>query len=321
MATLGHKLYDRGTAEVVLDSVSVINNGSVILRFREVEVEWSNGDQSSLQPIIDCLQRAGARPHDGRPKLFRALSLFYDRPRSAPADAPVIEHLRQDLNRQCYVLKQCDPGVRLERAPVDLHHMRVTVRRMRAVLKSARQIVATVWVEPLLSGLQWLGHILGHGRDLDVQIEYFVREMQQLKGADRRPIERFLARLQGERARYQQKLIDEMNSARYLGFLTTLQKSANDPAVVDPEYSPADLARRQFRKLKQIVNNLRASPSDKDLHRVRIRAKRVRYAAELVKACDRKRISRFVKAAKRFQELLGTHQDAVLAEQYISDVL
>ena len=63
------------------------------------------------------------------------------------------------------------------------------------------------------------------------------------------------------------------------------------------------------------MRNLR--PSDEELHRVRIRGKRARYAAELAEPLAGKRARRFVQEAKRFQDVVGEHQDAVVAEERI----
>jgi CHAD domain-containing protein len=52
------------------------------------------------------------------------------------------------------------------------------------------------------------------------------------------------------------------------------------------------------------------------LHRLRIRAKRARYAAEAVGAKKE-----FVDRAKDLQDVLGEHQDAVVAEERIRDLL
>jgi CHAD domain-containing protein len=60
----------------------------------------------------------------------------------------------------------------------------------------------------------------------------------------------------------------------------------------------------------------RASP-DADLHAARIRAKRARYSAELAAHEVGKPGERFVDAAKRLQDILGEHQDSVVAAEWI----
>lgn len=305
----------------MLDTVSVLRRGSVIQQFREVEIESLNGETEVVDRLASSLYKAGARNHDGRPKLYRALSLAYDVPGAPAEDAAMEEHVRYRVLEQLQILKRCDPGVRLGGDEEAVHQIRVAARRMRTVLLSVRNIVHDEWVEPLLSGLKWLSGVFARARDLDVQIRYFRREAEQLKSHDRRPVERFLRHLQSEREKTQQMLIDEMKSARYLGFVSKLRQAAEVPEVVKSNRTLTHVAARQFRKLRKAVRKLKHSPSNDDLHCVRIRTKRARYAAELAQVCDSKPIARFIKRAKQFQDLLGTHQDAVLAERYVRELL
>ena len=67
-------------AEIALDSVSVVQNGITIQRFRELEIELRQGDDEALHALERQMREAGASDHDGRPKFFRALSL----PRCSP---------------------------------------------------------------------------------------------------------------------------------------------------------------------------------------------------------------------------------------------
>ena len=111
-----------------------------------------------------------------------------------------------------------------------------------------------------------------------------------------------------------------MQSAAYLGFLSKLELDTHEPALVEQNLTLADLAARQFKKLCKTMRRLPEPPSNVELHRVRIHAKRARYAAELAKPFVGKRAARFAKSAKKLQNLLGIHQDAVLAEQYAQDL-
>ena len=305
-------------ADVVLDSVSVLKGGQLVERFRELEIEWLRANASQGDHLTRMLRKAGARPHDGRPKLFRALSLAYDHPGPPPADAPVRDHIQYALTNYVQALRRFDPGTRLGGEPEDLHQMRVTIRRLRAVLRSAHRLLDADWADPLISGLTWLGRLFGNGRDLDVQIDYFRREASILPVRDRRPIDRFVSSLQEKRSAFQRLLVDEMRSAHYQSFLSKLQFDAHEARVVERKTETLkNVAARQFKKLCKVMRRVPKKPSNEELHRVRIKAKRARYAAELAAPCVGKGATRFAKAAKAFQDLLGVHQDAVLAEQYV----
>jgi CHAD domain-containing protein len=192
---------------------------------------------------------------------------------------------------------------------------------MRTILIAVRQIASPEWAEPLLLGLKWLAEVFARVRDLDVQIHYFTCEAEQLKARDRRPLARFLRQLQSDREHAYRMLLDEMKSARYVGFVSKLRDAAEVPVIVNLEYTLTDAAARQFRKLRKTIRKLNGSISSAELHRIRIKTKRARYAAELAQEGDGKAIGRFIKAATRFQDLLGVHQDAVLAERYVEGFL
>ena len=68
------------------------------------------------------------------------------------------------------------------------------------------------------------------------------------------------------------------------------------------------LVEREFRRLRE-RGKLGRSISNAALHKRRIRVKRARYAAELVLERN-PRAESFVAEAKRFEDLLGAHQDA-----------
>ena len=307
--------------DVMLDTVSVLRGGSVIQQFREVEIESLDGREHEVDRLASALYQAGARHHDGRPKLFRALSLSYESAEAPSTEASLEEHVRYRLSQQLHILKRCDPVVRLAGEAEAVHQIRVAARRMRTILLAVRQIARPDWTEPLISGLRWLSEIFARARDLDVQLKYFQREADELKAHERRPLERFQHHLRSERERTHRTLMDEIKSARYLGFIAKLVQEADAPVVVATDQTLTDVAARQFRKLRKTVKRLRESPSDNALHRVRIKTKRARYAAELACACGGKRVSRFIKTASKFQDLLGRHQDAVLAEKYVRSFL
>jgi len=78
------------------------------------------------------------------------------------------------------------------------------------------------------------------------------------------------------------------------------------------------LARKEFRRLSRAVRALGKRPSDEALHEVRKRGKRARYSAELAGGKQKKK---FADAAKAFQDVVGDHQDAVVAEKRLTGLV
>jgi CHAD domain-containing protein len=82
-----------------------------------------------------------------------------------------------------------------------------------------------------------------------------------------------------------------------------------------------DLIRRPYRKLSKAARALGDDPPDDDLHALRIHGKRLRYAAELAAPVGGKPVRNLIKATKELQDVLGEHQDAVVAEQEVRRLL
>ena len=65
------------------------------------------------------------------------------------------------------------------------------------------------------------------------------------------------------------------------------------------------------------MEDLGDDPPDVELHAARIRAKRARYAAEAVAPAVGKGAKEFAAAVAGLQDVLGEHQDAVVAGQWL----
>ena len=178
-------------------------------------------------------------------------------------------------------------------------------------------MVAQAWADPLRKDLTWLGGLLGEVRDLDVQIASLRRDAKALEPQDRLPLVRFVKKLQLERQAKQGGLISGLRSDRYLGFIDRMTEAAKAPILIDTDVGLNDIAAKEFKKLRKAVERLEAVPADSELHRVRIKAKRARYAAELAELTAGKGARKFIRCVKVLQDELGKHQDAVVGEQRV----
>jgi CHAD domain-containing protein len=77
------------------------------------------------------------------------------------------------------------------------------------------------------------------------------------------------------------------------------------------------LVRRPWKHLQQAVDQLGEDPPDEALHEIRIRAKRMRYAAEAVAGVIGKPARQLAVAVAGVQGVLGDMQDAVVAETWL----
>jgi len=294
---------DGTTAEVTIDDVAVMDARRVVEEFVEVEVELRAGKRKELDAIADALEDAGAKPSDGTPKVFRVLRLPVIE--IAPGDA--LAALRARLRLQLREILANDPGTRLGRDPESLHDMRVAVRRSRALLRAGSKLY-TDDVSPLAEELRWLGERLGAVRDLDVLLERLRSDVDELDADDRKSGRMLLRTLERRRGTARTSLLKALDSDRYFSLLDDVGASIERLAPSGADLTVADLARRELKKLRTRVRAAGNDPADDELHALRKRGKRVRYAYELAGE------DAVVKRAKAFQDVLGEHHDSVVAE-------
>jgi CHAD domain-containing protein len=312
---------DGAVAEVALDNVTVLDGRRVRDRFDELEVELLDGAEDALAQIGKNLLRAGAAEGDWQPKVFRALGLE-PRRESLPGDAPPLEHLAEMLWLQYEAILQHDPGTRLDRDVEDLHKHRVATRRLRALLRAARPLLDRDWADGLRSELSWLGSALGPVRDLDVMLEQLRAEAADLPRQEAAAARRFVRTLEAERAEARAAMLDALGTLRYLAMLDAVEEAAREPRAGGLEdTSLREIAGAEFRRLRKAVRRLPPDYTDEELHAVRIKAKRARYAAELAEGAVGKKAAKFVDRAKDLQDVIGEHQDAIVAEERIRSLL
>jgi len=228
--------------------------------------------------------------------------------------APAVEHVRAFLRTQFAQIERHDPAVRVGSDPEDLHRLRVAVRRSRAALREARKVLDDEQGRALRVELKWLGRQLGPARDLDVLLIRLRREVAELDGPDAVGGGKIVAQLEAEREVAQQELLATLDTPRYAELLAAFEQLVSAPPVATSEVSLERVAAKEFRKLDRQVKALGVDPSNDDLHQARIQAKRLRYATELSSQLLGKEGRKVVDAAKTFQDVVGAHQDAVVAE-------
>ena len=302
-------------AEVVLDGVSVLEGERVAGAFEELEIELFEGTDDDLRRLERLLRGAGATDAPSSTKLARVLGVEPPRRTKLGPDASPADALRAALRDQLAEVLAHDPGTRLGTDEEDLHQLRVATRRLRAFLRASRSFVDEEWAEELRAELGWLGAELGRVRDLDVLIEHLREESASLEREEVKAFRPVLAALGRERGRQRRTLVRGLESDRYLALLDRLETA--DPPIREATITLEAIWRREFRRLRRAVKELGPAPVDDALHDVRIHAKRARYAAELARPALGKRAVPFLEAAKELQDVLGTHQDAVVAEQVL----
>jgi CHAD domain-containing protein len=321
-------------AEVVDDTVSILDGTRVLSRFREIEVERGPAETGGalLDTVAAQLTAAGAVSGEFTPKVMRALG-----PRAAAApdlSTPVMPaRLASSGDAVSYALRVTvrrllDYDLRVRRAEPDaVHQMRVCCRRLRSDLRTFGSLVEKEWANQLQAELRWLGAALGGPRDAEVLRARLHRtaESDPLAPLDAAAVQRIDVEL-GERERADlDALAEALGSDRYTALLELLVDAARAPRLTALADQPSayvlpSLVADAWRKLVKRASGVRLDDPDERWHAARIAAKRARYAAEAAAPALGRDAARLGKAAATVQEVLGEHQDAATAAEVWLDV-
>ena len=247
-------------------------------------------------------------------------------PRDSSAGDMVLAYLRI----HAHALKTLEPRVRADEFD-SVHQMRVASRRLRATLRTYRQVIPRTDSEHLAGELKWLGRVLGEARDDEVLSEHLQDSLRPTP--PELLIGPVLAHVQGfyapRRAAAHTALVEALDSPRYHRLLAELDRVAAGPARGPLADGPAGqvlpaAVYRGFRQARRRMRKARHTPAgparDTALHQARKSARRTRYAAEAASPAAGQQARKFAKQMKRVQSAIGAHHDAVLARRAARDL-
>lgn len=323
---------DAVLAEVVDDTVSLVEGRRVVSRFREIEVEEAD-DPRAAQACAAAgrlLLAAGAVAGEQLPKVVRALGPQAQQPSDLPAPPavhradPAAELVRWSLRTGLARLVAADVGVRRSEHDA-VHQMRVACRRLRSDLRTFAPLLDDPRTDPLRTELAWLAGSLGEARDLEVLRARVTRTARQDPLA---PLDPDALALVGRHLHEQEQVAmdsarEALRTDRYVDLLVLLADTATEPAVTELAQKPCKivlppLVGAAWNHLAKRAGRLAPDDPDDDWHRARILAKRARYAAEVAAQALGKPARATAADATAVQEILGEHQDAAIAADRMS---
>ena len=306
--------------EIVVDEVQSRSPIRGATAWSEVEVEALD-PAVDLAPFVEVLRAAGARDAGQTPKAIRALGPTATLPGDPPPASPMhlddparllVEHVLRTHTRSL-VLQ--DSRVRLDLED-SVHQMRVASRRLRSALRTLGPLLDADWDSRTRDELKQLSGALGAARDAEVGLA-LVGEVLDEIGADDS-----LRELVAEEYAIEdthQAAVQVLRNRRWVRLLDALVEGACEPPVRDLASSPLrsvapKLVGRSWDHFEKKASHLMADTSPAaDYHRVRVLAKRARYAVETVAPAYGKPASRFASLVSKVQDALGDHQDCVVA--------
>ncbi|MCD6302466.1 MAG: CHAD domain-containing protein [Anaerolineae bacterium] len=292
---------------------------------------WAiEGDgQEAWQALEKILRKRGARR--SAPAAVRALGSAARGPadvviaplgRSASAASVLGVALARDIEELLFRLA----GIPLDEDPEDVHRARVVTRRMRGVFQTFGKLFRPETTTVLVDDLAWLADQLGPVRDADVMLER-LEETSAMLSEDNRPAADGTVKLLAEQRRScWGKLLSAMRMPRCVRLLDSLVALVSEglPLKVQAKGSAAPVlsryTRQRWRRLQRQIKRMPANPTEQDLHRSRIAAKRVRHACETVALVVGKPARRLAEKVAALQDALGAHQDAAVLRDWLRQV-
>jgi CHAD domain-containing protein len=211
--------------------------------------------------------------------------------------------------------------------PESVHQMRIATRRLRIALRMFRHMLPKDAGERIQKDLRWFARALGEVRDLDVYTDNFRAYQQAIPPDQQQDLGGYELHLRRARAEARNKLGALFTDERYAKLIVSFGE------FLDGAPSAAALRRwRSFRvsdgfkkylrksakRVRQLGRKIGSDARPKKLHRLRIRAKRLRYELEFfVEVLPA--LQRVAKATKALQDMLGEHQDACTATERLED--
>ncbi|MCG7595849.1 CYTH and CHAD domain-containing protein [Mycobacterium sp. PSTR-4-N] len=301
-------------AEFCDDHVTAGAVGGDDQHWREWELELAEGaDRGLFKPLTRRLLDAGARPAGHGSKLARVLETPADEAPAVPDD-PV----HRAVAEQVAELIEWDRAVRAD-VYDSVHQMRVTTRKIRSLLQSSEGAFGIDDDSWVLAELRELAGVLGTARDAEVLAERYEQALDGLPDdLVRGPVRERL--VEGAKKRYQtgwKRSLAAMRTPRYFRLLDALGEltTAEPPLEAGEERVEVtiDSAYKRVRKAAKKASDADGGEhADEALHKIRKRAKQLRYTAAATgksKVADR---------AKGIQSLLGDHQDSVVSRAHLS---
>jgi CHAD domain-containing protein len=229
------------------------------------------------------------------------------------------EIARASLRRHLWSWLTSEPAARLGENDERLHELRVAARRLESSMALFEDHLPKA-ITRQRPAWKALVRTLGTVRDLDVQIAELTRFGTELNDLDRQRLDPLRQRLELERQQARtrmlaaldrdstRRLIERLHLALFKANRLPVKRNNPVAALVAPK-----LIRRTFKKLRRAAEAADKHMTAEAYHEVRRRTKRVRYAIESFEGFYGDNEADLLRAVRRLQNSLGSHQDANVA--------
>lgn len=231
------------------------------------------------------------------------------------------------LSGQIAELREADAALR-DGGTDAIHAIRVAARRLRSTLTAYRKLLPSEEARRLTGELRWLGAALSPARDAQVMRDRLLTALADTP--DHLVVgpvgDRIRAALDHDARLGQEGAVEALSSARYARLLGDLEALAETSSPSGVRTRSAERAARRAlradvrlvrRALRATQESAPATDPDVALHEARKKAKRLHYSAESAGVVLGRPADELAEVAHGVQDLLGEHQDSVVARRYL----
>lgn len=320
-------LPDGSQVECALD-IGELQHGERAVQVRELELEMKDGEPARLYELARQVHESVPVRIENVSKAERGYALATaDKPHAVKATAIKLGRKASMGDALAAIVRNCLEQMQANERGVlhgdveSLHQMRVGLRRLRAALDMVRAMVRLP--EPMAADIEWLAGELGDARNWDVFVDSlldglplpdgYLPALERVKVAAREEAERHRGRVRGA-----------VGNARYTTLMLALGGWIAGRGWDEPGLPSEPLGQRVGKVAPRLVQHAsarvrkRAQKLDlkrpESLHKVRIAAKKERYAREFFADLVGD------KASRRRHDLLTGMQDELgdLNDQFVA---
>ena len=217
------------------------------------------------------------------------------------------------------------PGVIADHDTEFLHDMRIAIRRTRSGLSLVKRVFPKSVEDRFEREFSRLGALTGSIRDLDVFLLTYESCLARLPHYLRPGIRDFFEGLKQKRQVEQKKLARALEAGKNKAVLDAWQRALNrrdrQPAELF-DVPVHDLAGRiilkRYKRVRRDGRLLDAVTPDADVHRLRVKCKKLRYTIEFFGSLYPKQEAKtIIRSLKKLQDILGRFNDLSVQQEMI----
>lgn len=301
----------------------------------EIELELKSGDPGELYGLAHEIVGIVPAVVESRSKAERGYAMLLPT-RGAVRGASVgiekdatVESAFREVGRTCLAHARANESLVRSKPSVEgVHQLRVALRRMRSALAAFRDVLPVSERRSKAADLRWIASSCGAARDWDVFRNQLLKPLSRHL-EDEPALARVTRAAEAARRRAYRDVQSMLETPRLthalLGVEAWWENGGWAEGMGEWRNTPVrEFARVVLRRLHRHVVKLGkdiARMPEAELHELRIRCKKLRYAAEFFRgAFARKASTSYLAALAEVQEHLGALNDAVVAKSLLAEL-